>query len=99
MITHTVGESRIETWNYTPPKGDRIMIIIGTDAVAEMVPLYRPNISQEDYGKEELATAKLFAASTDMYDALQKIDSNAAESVEWIRRVAREALAKAVAGF
>lgn len=44
-------------------------------------------------------TAKLFAASPDLLHALQIIDSNAAESVEWIRRVAREAIAKAIDGF
>jgi hypothetical protein len=38
---------------------------------------------------------KLRAKKADLVLALQKIDSNAAESVEWIRRVAREALAKA----
>lgn len=39
--------------------------------------------------------AHLIAAAPDLLAALQKIDANAAESVEWIRRVAREALAKA----
>lgn len=39
--------------------------------------------------------AQLIAAAPDLLAALQKIDSNAAESVEWIRRVAREAIAKA----
>jgi hypothetical protein len=39
--------------------------------------------------------ARLIAAAPDMLLALQHIDSNAAESVEWIRRVARAAIAKA----
>ena len=39
--------------------------------------------------------AQLIAAAPDLLAALQKIDSNAAESVEWIRRVAREAIIKA----
>jgi hypothetical protein len=39
--------------------------------------------------------ARLIAAAPDLLIALQKIDSCAAESVEWIRRVAREAIAKA----
>lgn len=41
------------------------------------------------------ANARLIAAAPDLLAALQKIDANAAESVEWIRRVAREAIAKA----
>ena len=41
--------------------------------------------------------AQLIAAAPDLLAALQKIDANAAESVEWIRRVAREAIAKAEA--
>ena len=43
----------------------------------------------------EQANARLIAAAPDLLAALQKIDANAAESVEWIRRVAREAIAKA----
>jgi len=38
---------------------------------------------------------RLIAAAPDLLAALYKIDANAAESVEWIRRVAREAIAKA----
>lgn len=41
------------------------------------------------------ANARLIAAAPDLLHALQMIDSNAAESVEWIRRVARTAIAKA----
>jgi hypothetical protein len=41
------------------------------------------------------ADARLIAAAPDLLAALYKIDANAAESVEWIRRVAREAIAKA----
>lgn len=45
---------------------------------------------------EELkAGAIALAAFPDLLVALQQIDSNAAESVEWIRRVARAAIAKA----
>jgi hypothetical protein len=47
---------------------------------------------------EAEANAYLIAASPIMYDALCKIDANAAESVEWIRRVAREAIAKVEGG-
>ena len=39
--------------------------------------------------------ARLIAAAPDLLHALQMIDSNAAESVEWIRRVARTAIARA----
>ena len=41
------------------------------------------------------ANARLIAAAPDLLHALQMIDSNAAESAEWIRRVARAAIAKA----
>ena len=44
------------------------------------------------------ANARLIAAAPDLLAALQKIDANAAESVEWIRRVAREAIIRAVGG-
>ena len=39
--------------------------------------------------------ARLHAAAPALLHALQTIDSNAAESVEWIRRVAREAINQA----
>lgn len=45
-----------------------------------------------------LANARLIAAAPELLAALEKIDANAAESVEWIRRVAREAIAKATGG-
>lgn len=41
------------------------------------------------------ANARLIAAAPDLLHALQMIDSNAAESVEWIRRVARAAIIRA----
>ena len=44
------------------------------------------------------ANARLIAAAPDLLLALQKIDANAAESAEWIRRVAREAIAHAING-
>ena len=44
------------------------------------------------------ANARLISAAPDLLAALQKIDANAAESVEWIRRVAREAISKATGG-
>ena len=44
------------------------------------------------------ADARLIAAAPDLLHALQLIDSNAAESPEWIRRVTRAAFAKATEG-
>jgi hypothetical protein len=41
------------------------------------------------------ANARLIAAAPDLLHALQLIDSNAAENPDWIRRVARAAIAKA----
>lgn len=38
------------------------------------------------------ANARLIAAAPELLAALQKIDANAAESVEWIRRVVRDAI-------
>lgn len=54
----------------------------GTDGAA------RPTMEHE-------ANARLMAAAPELLEALQTIDANAAESIEWIRRVAREAIAKA----
>jgi len=44
---------------------------------------------------QKLEDARLIAAAPELLAALQKIEANAAESVEWIRRAAREAIAKA----
>ena len=44
------------------------------------------------------ADARLIAAAPDLLHALRVIDSNAAESPEWIRRVTRDAIAKATGG-
>lgn len=51
---------------------------------------------QEDEQSQGERIAKLLAAAPALLQALLHIDSNAAESVEWIRRVAREAIAKTV---
>jgi len=41
------------------------------------------------------ANARLIAAAPELLAALEKISSNAAESPEWIRRIAQEAISKA----
>jgi predicted Zn-ribbon and HTH transcriptional regulator len=41
---------------------------------------------------------RLCDAAPDLLDALRKIDANAAESAEWIRRIARAAIRKAEGG-
>ena len=46
--------------------------------------------------EERDANAKLIAAAPELLAALEKISANAAESVEWIRRVAQEAINKAI---
>lgn len=51
-----------------------------------------------DVGEAYLPNARLIAAAPDLIEALEKIDANAAESADWIRRVAREAIAKAKGG-
>lgn len=68
------------TGNQMQPKGLRIVGFIMT----------RGNSLVEDE-----ANANLVASAPELLQALQQIDSNAAESVEWIRRVARSAIAKA----
>jgi hypothetical protein len=45
--------------------------------------------------EETEANARLIAAAPELLAALKKIDANAAESPEWIRRVARKARRKA----
>lgn len=62
----------------------------GTVVIAE--------VTHADSDERAKADAHLLAAAPDLYAALQKIDANAAESVEWIRRVARAALRKAEGG-
>ncbi len=42
------------------------------------------------------ANARLIAAAPELLAALHKISANAAESAEWVRRVADEAIAKAI---
>ena len=57
-------------------------------------PFLDPKASPEIYA-QQLANAQLLAAVPELLEALHKIDANAAESVDWIRRVARAAIAKA----
>lgn len=49
-------------------------------------------------GENAEANAWLMANAPVLLAALYSIDANAAESVEWIRRVAREAIAEATKG-
>jgi hypothetical protein len=49
----------------------------------------------ETHGLNSAANARLIAAAPAMLKALKMIDANAAESVEWIRRHTREAIAQA----
>lgn len=60
----TPGPWRTDSWFYDQ-RGTRIVIINGTDAVAEITPLYRT------YPQEEEANAKLIAAAPEMFEALQ----------------------------
>ena len=54
------------------------------------------SIGGGDFGPAELlAVALTLESQADLLAALQKIDANAAESPEWIRRVASEAIAQA----
>ena len=53
---------------------------------------YMNTVTQYD---ENLANTHLIAAAPELLEALYKIDANAAESAEWIRRVTRAAIAKA----
>ena len=49
----------------------------------------------DDYHERAAANGILIASAPGLLAALEKIDANAAESVEWIRRVARAAIARA----
>lgn len=56
------------------------------------------SIGGGDFGPAELlAVALTLESQADLLAALQKIDANAAESPEWIRRVASEAIDQAIA--
>ena len=52
---------------------------------------YERNILRAAFDERNKAQSRCLL----LEDALHKIDANAGESVEWIRRVAREALTKA----
>jgi hypothetical protein len=58
------------------------------------------SVTSRGYTAEELTDRiRLLAAGPKLVEALQKIDANAAESVGWIRRIARTALAIALPQF
>lgn len=85
----TPGPWSVNNW----PQGDA-EIRIGAAGTPRIATFHLRHVSIV----QQRANAHLAAAAPELYTALQKIDANAAESVEWIRRVARAALAKAEGG-
>lgn len=85
QTTYTPGP-----WRVTGPNvraGDALLAVVTDHWADEPTP-----------DDEKAHNARLIAAAPELLGALQKIDANAAESVEWIRRVAREAISKATGG-
>lgn len=94
--THTPGP-----WKYNPNDS---AIWPGPDAprrapVAEVFTAVDPTSETSpetiSFTPEEEANGHLIAAAPELLAALHKLSANAAESAEWIRRVADEAIAKA----
>ena len=89
MSAHTPGPWTAKTYS-TETVRDAVGIYAGT---LQVVPdIAGRSIEQCD------ANIRLIAAAPDLLQALLIIDANAAESVDWIRRVAREAIEKATGG-
>ena len=84
MSTHTPGPWTIEKYTGHPH------IEIWTNNNRPQRIAY-----MQDHLPEVEADAQLIAAAPELLEALYKIDANAAESAEWIRRVTRAAIAKA----
>ena len=85
---HTPG-----TWVAKTYSTETVRDAIGIYAGSMVLPIV-PNIAGRSL-EECDANTRLIAAAPDLLHALQLIDSNAAESPEWIRRVARDAIVKA----
>lgn len=83
-MAHTPG-----TWLYDF-SGDQA-IIVDCEGFTIM------DIQSAPHTKDQLeANARLIAAAPYLLQALERIDSNAGESVEWIRNITRGAIALAV---
>ena len=92
MSAHTPGN-----WvaGVAPHKGENLFIV-GLLGTKKAIALCGKTGAADE--QESMANARLIAAAPDLLAALQTIDSNAAESVEFIRRVVRAALAKVEGG-
>jgi hypothetical protein len=97
MSAHTPGPWAVDITTNDNREAETVR---GPDGVriAATYKVHEHRIDKTAAWYESRANSKLIAAAPDLLAALQKIDSNAAESVEWIRRVAREAIAKATGG-
>lgn len=71
----------------------RTLAVVWTRTPTVPAATARPCWKDDAKGK---ANARLIAAAPELLDALHKISANAAESAEWVRRVADEAIAKAI---
>ena len=97
MSAYTPGPWSI--WNFSD---DPRHVAVGPDAgglaVADVVACNAHGCYTAETESRGQANARLIAAAPELLQALRVIDSNAAESAEWIRRVAREAIEKATGG-
>jgi hypothetical protein len=85
---HTPGPWFVEPEEASEHRG--IAICAADATVATILPEEDgPALDETDW-----ANARLIAAAPDLLAALEKIDSNAAESAEWIRSVIRPVIAK-----
>jgi hypothetical protein len=81
----------LEEWTAISCAGMLMIEVRGVKPVAAVLGLYERR-------EECLRNAALICAAQEMRRALERIESNAAESPEWIRRTAGEGLAKLKGG-
>ena len=88
--THTPGPWEI--WGNLGEMDLAVGPVAGGVAVAQIVTVNGIGIMDEETAQLGTANARLIAAAPALLAALEKIEANAADSPEWIRRVTGEAL-------
>ena len=87
---HTPGP-----WSVKPLENDPLDLLNPSKNGSWIISETNDIISHVGFPANEQANARLIAAAPELLAALEKISANAAESPEWIRRVAQEAISKA----